>query len=53
MKIARFALPGGTIGFGPVDGEEVIDLSGRVPSWPALVADPDAARPTPRTRATP
>ena len=46
MRIARFALPDGNHGFGPVDGEEVVDVSGRVPSWTALLADLRAARPT-------
>jgi 2-keto-4-pentenoate hydratase/2-oxohepta-3-ene-1,7-dioic acid hydratase in catechol pathway len=47
MRIARFTRPDGTVGFGPVEGEEVVDVAARVPSWAALVADPAAARPTP------
>ena len=45
MRIARFTGPDGTVGFGPVEGEQVVDVSARVPSWSALVADPVAALP--------
>ena len=45
MRIARFTGPDGTVGFGPVEGEQVVDVSARVPSWSALVAEPVAALP--------
>ena len=43
MRIARFTNPDGTIGFGPVEGEWVVDVSARL-AWPELVADPASAR---------
>lgn len=45
MRIARFTGPDGMLGFGPVEGEQVVDVSARVPSWSTLVADPVAGRP--------
>lgn len=44
MRIARFTGPDGIVGHGPVEGEQVADVSGRL-TWPELVADPVAARP--------
>ncbi|MFC5063646.1 fumarylacetoacetate hydrolase family protein [Actinomycetospora atypica] len=43
MRIARFAGPDGAVGFGPVEGEQVVDVSARL-TWPELLADPAAAR---------
>jgi 2-keto-4-pentenoate hydratase/2-oxohepta-3-ene-1,7-dioic acid hydratase in catechol pathway len=45
VKIARFTRPDGAVGHGPVDGDRVADVSARVPSWGAVLADPVAARP--------